>query len=223
MTGTKPPRNKLVAAVGVVLVAVVTLTGATCVKRMRLGYDLGACNGPAFSYVEAMVPTWEYAELRDTSGQTEVLGQAGTRCATASDKAKCEQLVADARTEHGFSNGSHGRRAGHRYVVATRGDTVAIVDGRALGFGEALRPIDSPVKAAAVVAAASNLTPDCQRSVRKTEAGFEVHVATDSCFGPRDEVYLVTPDGRLETLEAWHGERTCVGALPAPGEVVVRR
>ncbi|MDP1829221.1 MAG: hypothetical protein Q8L48_38510 [Archangium sp.] len=44
-------------------------------------------------------------------------------------------------------------------------------------------PIDSAVKAAVVASIERGIGVSCERSVRTTEGGFEVHLVTESCFG----------------------------------------
>lgn len=76
--------KKLIAAVGLVLM---TGVGAACWRTLRNGvFNERACAGPTFSITGVFVPTFDFAELRDTSGDSasRVLESSGTRCAAAS-------------------------------------------------------------------------------------------------------------------------------------------
>jgi hypothetical protein len=86
-----------------------------------------------------------------------------------------------------------------------------VVDERTLTIGAALAPIDTPGKAAAVASINRNLGFDCERAVRTVEGGFEVHVFTGSCFGPRDEVIKVAASGATEVISSESSPGTCVG------------
>jgi hypothetical protein len=204
--------KKVLMAIGVLLSAGVTLSGAACWRTLRSGsFPERACEGERFSLTAAFVPGFDYAELRDTSSGTRALAASGTQCGRAKDREACEAALAAATSKEGWTNGSNGRMPGRHYVVATRGDEVLVVNGAALGLAAALAPIDSPVKAAAVASTARGIGVSCERSVRKAGAGFEVHLVTDSCFGPADEVIAVAPDGKLTVISEEHGPQTCMG------------
>ena len=94
-----------------------------------------------------------------------------------------------------------------------RGENVQVVDDDVMRLGLALSPIDSPLKAAVVVSFERNLGVGCEPSVRKTGGGFEVHVSSDSCFGPRDEVIEIAENGTTTVISAESGKQTCVGAV----------
>jgi hypothetical protein len=126
---------------------------------------------------------------------------------------RCEAALAAASSDTGWSNGSNGRMPGHNYIVAMKGDKAFVVDGRTLRIGAALAPIDSPAKAAAVASIDRSLGFDCEKTARKVEGGYEVHVSTDSCFGPRDEVIKVATNGDTEVISADSSPGTCVGQL----------
>lgn len=211
----------LAKSIGAVLVAGVVVSGATC-WRMTRGFDLNPCDGQErLTLVQAMLTNFDYAEIRSTQGSTP-LDAAGKKCATASNVAACEQAVADATSTTGWSNGSHGRMPGFVYLVVTRGDEVKVVNNDPLTVQQVLAPIDTAMKAAVVASVARGLSPSCDRSVRKTETSFEVHLETESCFGPRDEVIAVDAAGATTVLSESHGPATCVGSveLQSEGRVV---
>lgn len=187
------------------LVSLLALSGCNKLKR----FDLPACEG-GFSLTKAMLPGFDYAELRDTSQPGQVLDATGEKCSRAADKGACEQKLAAASSTKGWSNGSNGRMPGHHYVVATRDDEVVVIDGSAK-LGAVLAPIDTPARAAAVAAIERGISPACKGSVRKVTDGFEVHLESDSCFGPADEVIRVSTDGRTTVISADHKPATCVG------------
>jgi hypothetical protein len=204
--------KKVLVAIGLVLFAAVTVSGAACWRALRTGsFSERACPGDSFSLAAAFLPGFDYAELRDSSSGNKALEVSGTKCGGAKNREGCEAALAAATSTKGWSNGSHGRRPGRLYVVATRGDEVLVVDGAALGVATALAPIDSAVKAAALASTERGIAVSCERSVRKAGAGFEVHLVTDSCFGPADEVIGVAPDGKLTVISEEHGPRTCMG------------
>lgn len=182
------------------------LAGCKSGKR----FELAACQG-AFSLPRALVPAFDYAELRDTEAPGKVLEAAGEKCARASDRQACEERLAAKTSKAGWSNGSNGRRPGHHYLVATRGNDVFLIDGEMIKLEVALAPVDSPVKAAAIAATQRSITPACEGSVRQVEGGFEVHLTTDSCFGPADEVIKVSTDGSTTVISSDHKPPTCVG------------
>lgn len=205
--------KKLIVVVGLVLM---TGVGAACWRTLRNGvFTERACAGPSFSITGAFVPTYDYAELRDTSGDStsRVLESSGTRCGKATVPEACESAVAAATAKTGWSNGSHGRMPGHNYLVVTRGDEVLVIDESTRKVGRALAPIDSPVKAAVVAFIERGIGVSCERSVRTVEGGFEVHLVTESCLGPADEVIGVAVDGNTTVLSSEHGQSTCVGQV----------
>lgn len=51
----------------------------------------------------------------------------------------------------------------------------------------------------------------CRGAARAVEGGYEVHLVTDSCFGPADEVIRVNSDGSVKVVSSEHGPSTCVG------------
>ncbi|MFO0598122.1 MAG: hypothetical protein U0228_22660 [Myxococcaceae bacterium] len=206
---------KLLAPVAVVLVAAVAVSGATCWRMAAGSFDLAACDGEYFTTAEALVPPFDYVEIRDTT-RGEPATTKGEKCAAASDKTKCAAAIDAATSTEGWSNGSNGRMPGYTYAVLNRGDEVIVVDQRTRTMASVLTPIDSPRKAALVASLTRNLNPSCKKSVRAATGGWEVHLATDSCFGPREETVLVRTTGEVEIVSEWHGEQTCIGAvLPA--------
>jgi hypothetical protein len=204
--------KKGIVAVGLVLSAGVAVSGAACWRTLRNGtFTESACTAGSFSLTAAFVPPYDYAELResDGAGNFRLLESAGARCAKASTPEACEAAFKSASSKTGWSNASGGRMPGHRYVVATRGDEVKVIEG---DLGRALAPIDSAVKSAAVASIQRGIGVSCEKSVRKVEGGgFEVHLETSSCFGPRDEVIRVAPDGVTTVVSAEQGPQTCVG------------
>ena len=206
--------KKVLVAVGLLLVGGVTLSGAACWRALRAGsFPERACAGERFSLTGAFVPGFDYAELRDTRSGPRALESSGTKCGQAKDREGCEAALAAASSKEGWSNGTNGRMPSRHYVVAVRGDEVVVVNAADEGLGAALAPIDSPVKAAAIASIARGIGVSCERSVRTTGAGFEVHLVTDSCFGPADEVIGVARDGQLTVISQEHGPRTCMGQL----------
>ena len=179
------------------------------------------CKGPAFSLSEAVVPRLDYAELRESSGfaktdekdAPQVLQRAGEPCKTARDKASCAARLASAHATRGFSNQTSGRLPGFRYLVVTRGDEVTVVSG-AQELAAVLGTVDDPYQAAAVASLQSGLVPSCEGSVRVEGGSFVVHLATDSCFGPVDEVLRVDHDGRVTVVSNETKPATCVGFAP---------
>lgn len=197
--------KKFLGAIGVVLLAGVVVSGASCWRSLR--FTESACNGGAFSLTGTFLPAYDFAELRQTDWESKitVLQSSGT-C-----QGSCKTALDAATSSQGWSNGSNGRMPGHHYIVAMKGDKAFIIDNSALTIGAALAPIDSPAKAAAVASISRNLGFDCQRAARKVEGGYEVHVSTDSCFGPRDEVIKVAVNGETEVISADSSPGTCVG------------
>ena len=178
------------------------------------GFPERACSAETFSLVDAMRPAFAYAELRESTGEKSVprvVGASGEKCKGAKDMASCTTHLEEATTTAGFANGSHGRMPGFRYLVVTRDDEVIVIDGHARTVGAALAPIDTPEKAAAAAASARNITPSCGGSVRRIGGGFEVHLASDSCFGPVDEVVRVGNDGAVNVVTSERKPATCVG------------
>lgn len=184
-------------------------------------FSENACAGAAFSLAEAFTSGFDYAEVRRTEGtQPEakyvVEASAGEKCKGAKSHDACVASVAEAASSEGFSNGSHGRMPGHRYVVATRGDEVVIVTSPA-SAGKALAPIDAPAKAAAVVAIATTTSPTCKASVRRAGGGYEVYVKSTSCFGPHEVLMRVESDGSSRVLRQEAKPATCVGRAVVDG------
>lgn len=211
------PRVTVGAAVGAAL-----FLSSLPACHLGAGFSEAACTGETFSLAEAMVPTFEYAELRESQGgfagagagaggRTSVLATAGEKCKSAKDKPACVTRFTEAKAESGFANLSHGRMPGHRYLVVTRGDEVLVVDEHTKTVGAALAPIDSATKAAATASISRNLVPKCRSSVRRAGTSFEVHLTSDSCFGPVDEIVRVTPDGSVEVVKSERKPATCVG------------
>lgn len=206
--------------------------GATAVVTLVLGvagcrpgagaFSERACSAESFSLVDGLLPTFEFAELRETGGPkgpARTLGAAGEKCKSAKDKSSCEVHVTEASATSGFSNGSHGRLSGYRFLVATRGDEVVVIDGRTKTVGAALAPIDTPAKAAAAAYGSRDIVPKCGGSVRRAGKAFEVHLTSDSCFGPVDEIVSVANDGTVSVVTSERGSATCVGALPLDSTV----
>jgi len=197
------------------LAGVVVAVGA-CKAPLTWGtFSEDACGGAAFSLAEAFTAGFDYAEVRQTQGaqpdaKFDVESAAGEKCRGAKARDACLARVADARSGEGFSNGSHGRMPGHRYVVATRGDEVVVVTSPA-SAGKALAPIDAPAKAAAVVAIATTTSPACKASVRRASGGYEVYVKSTSCFGPHEVLMRVEADGSSRVLRQESKPATCVG------------
>jgi hypothetical protein len=197
------------------LAGLVALGGA-CKTPLTWGtFSEDACGGAAFSLPEAFNAGFDYAEVRLTQGpqpdaKYTVESSAGEKCKGAKARDACVARVAEAQSSEGFSNGSHGRMPGHRYVVATRGDEVVIVTDPA-SAGKALAPIDRPAKAAAVVAIATTVSPACKASVRRAGGGYEVYVNSTSCFGPREILMRVEADGASRVLRQESKPATCVG------------
>ncbi len=179
------------------------------------GFDLPACNERGeLSLVDAHVPRWDYASLRSTEEEAP-LSEAGTKCASAKEPEGCALAVKNAKPERsGFPNGSGGRRPGRHFFVLTRGDDVLVIDDEQK-IPAALGPIDTPSKAALVAIWQNNTPIDrCEQSVRRSPKGFEVHLSTDSCFGPRDSIVEVDAEGHTTTKAQSSGRQTCVGAAP---------
>ncbi|MFT3713402.1 MAG: hypothetical protein QM817_37575 [Archangium sp.] len=206
--------SKFVVALGVVGLAGAGLSGAACWRLIGAGsFDQHPlCEGPHFSLTHALLPTFEYAELRDTSGEERVLESAGAKCASAKDVAACNEKLTDAKSTEGWNNGSHGRMPGHHYIVATRGDEVMVVTQNNLA--ELLKPVDTATKAALIAAIQRGIFPSCEKSVRQKDGKYELHLVSTSCFGPTDEVVSVDSAGTLNVLESSSGPATCVGSRP---------
>ncbi len=187
-----------------------------------------ACKGPAFSLSEAVVPRLDYAELREISGFANsdekdgplVLQRAGEPCKSARDKASCTARLMSARATRGFSNQRNGRMPGFRYLVVTRGDDVTVVDEADKKLASVLGTVDDPYQAAAVASLERGLVPACERSVRTEDDSFVVHLATDSCFGPVDEVVRIAHDGRVTVLSRETKPASCVGLGPVENRSV---
>ncbi|MBL8909392.1 MAG: hypothetical protein JNM17_01695 [Archangium sp.] len=205
--------KRFIVAVGVVGLAGAAISGAACWRLMGAGtFDLRACAGPNFSITSAMLSRFDYAELRDTSGQeARVLESAGTKCQGAANLEACTKAVEDAKSDTGWNNGSHGRMPGHHYIVATKGDEVTVVTQ--VNLADVLKPIDSPIKAAVISGVQRNIFPSCEGSVRLKGSVYEVHLVSTSCFGPVDEVVSIDATGMLSVVQSEQGPATCVGAL----------
>lgn len=214
--------KRFVLAVGVVGLAGAALSGAACWRVMGSGsFDQRACSGAHFSLVQAMLPNFDYVELRDTTGEggeARVLERAGAKCSGATDPEACAKTIEEATSTGGWNNGSNGRMPGHHYIVASKGDVVTVVTDKNLV--EVLAPIDTPVKAALVSAIQRNIFPSCERSVRQRDGKYEIHLVSTSCFGPVDEVVSVDPAGQLNVIESHREPGTCVGSRgPVPQNV----
>ncbi len=168
------------------------------------------CEDAYLSIAKGLAKSFDYAELRNTSqpGERET---AGEKCKTAKKREACLQAVEKANSATGWNNGSHGRRPGHVYAVATRGDDVVVITQD--NIASALGTIDTPVKAALVAGIKQGLMPKCDGAVREVKGGFEVHLESDSCFGSVDDVVLVDSKGELEVVSSKHGIARCVGSL----------
>lgn len=193
---------------------------AACKTPLTWGaFSEDACNGDSFSLPVAFTPAFDYAELRRTDGavpgaKSTIASSAGDKCKGAKEREACLARVTEARSDDGFSNGSYGRMPGHMYLVATRGDEVVVVN-TAASAGKALAPIDAPAKAAALAALVTALTPACKGSVRRASGGYEVHLKSTSCRGPREVLLRVEADGTSRVLKEESKPGTCVGRVVA--------
>ncbi len=198
--------------------AAVAVLGSSASCRTFAGwgsFNEAACPGEQFSLTDAFLGSFDYAELRqaEQSGQFRVMAKSGEPCKNAKNKPACEAQLAEAKAADGWSNGSHGRMSGFMYLVATKDDQVTVVDQHATTSGQALSPIDTPAKAAAVAAVTYGITPDCKNSVRRVGSAYEVHLKSDSCFGPSEEIVRVFAAGNMELVKEEHGSASCVGAM----------
>lgn len=200
-------KNKFLVALGVVLSVGVLVAARQLVRSAR--YDLDACQMP--NLVQQLAARYDYVELRQDFSRDPPLS-AGTPCANAKDRETCLENASKATSTAGWTNGNGREAPRHLYVVATKGDEVFVIDDAKLTVVAALAPIDTPEKAVLAVLHSRN-TPlhDCKRAARKVNGGFEVHLSTDSCFGPHEEVVFISTDGTLDVLEQWSGPQTCVG------------
>ncbi len=197
--------------ISLVVVAALAVVGIVVLRKSGSSFDQRACTGTTFTLTGALLPTFDYAELRETDNE-KPLEMSGERCRGAKDKGDCERKVASRSSKEGWRNGSDGRRPGHHYLVATRGDDVFLIDNVMIKLPLALAPIDSPAKAAAIAFVERGIAPSCEGSVRAVEQGFEVHLKTDSCRGPTDEILRVSTEGALEVVKSDVKPPTCVGA-----------
>ncbi|NOU32615.1 MAG: hypothetical protein HOO96_32325 [Polyangiaceae bacterium] len=198
------------------LVAAVVGSNASCRTFAGWGsFNEAACPGENFSLTDAFIGTFDYAELREghQDGKFKVVIKSGELCKGAKNKQTCEAQVAEAKATQGWSNGSGGRMEGFMYLVATKDDGVTVVDQRSTTTGQALSPIDTPAKAAAVASVTYGIAPDCKNSVRKVGSAYEVHLKSESCFGPREEIVRVFTAGNMELVKEERGSASCVGAL----------
>ncbi len=196
--------------------AVVLAASASCRTFAGWGsFNEAACPGEVFSLTDAFMGTFDYAELREghRDGRSKVVLKSGEMCKGAKNKQACEAEVAAATATEGWSNGSGGRMEGFMYLVATKDDRVTVVDQRGTTTGQALSPIDTPAKAAAVASVTYGIMPDCKNSVRKVGSAYEVHLKSESCFGPREEIVRVFAAGNMELVKEERGSASCVGAL----------
>jgi hypothetical protein len=196
--------------------AAVLGSGASCRTFAGWGsFNEAACPGEVFSLTDAFMGTFDYAELRQghRDGSFRVELKSGEMCKGAKNKQTCEAQVAEAKATEGWSNGSGGRMEGFMYLVATKDDRVTVVDQRSTTTGQALSPIDTPAKAAAVASVTYGIMPDCKNSVRKVGSAYEVHLKSESCFGPREEIVRVFTAGNMELVKEERGSASCVGAL----------
>jgi hypothetical protein len=200
--------RRLVFAAGVVLVTV-ALAGPKVKFGLKAGqFDAAACTG-RFRLVDTLLPSFDSAELR-VVGETLVLESAGQPCARAKSREACLARVASATSTRGWAVGSNGRRETLRYLVATRGDDVVVMDA-ASQVTTALGSIDSAQKAAAVAYLARGYVPACESSVRAVTGGYEVHLTSASCRGPADLVVRVSSSGEVTVVAEQYGRPTCVG------------
>lgn len=202
-------RRNVFAAVVVLVASLSTLALA---GKNRGKFELGACvaDATSFSMLEPLKGKADFAELRDTAKEISNGEKFGTACSTAKDAAACKAKLAKATTERGWSNGSHGRRPGQHFIVATRGDEVLVIDDPT-SFAKAAGGIDTPAKAGVAAHIVRGITPACASSVRKVADGYEVHLVSTSCFGPSDELIKVDAKGNVTVVDIESGPPTCVG------------
>lgn len=206
-------RPSVFATLGIGVLISLVVAAASWVRHS--GFDLPACDAKGeLSLVDALVPRWDYAALRSTEEEAP-MREAGTKCASAKEQEACALAVKHAKPAgRGFPNGSGGRMPGRRFLVLTRGDELFVIDEEPK-IPLALGPIDTPHKAALVATWQYDTPIDrCEQSVRRSANGFEVHLSTDSCFGPRDYVVEVDAAGTTTTKAQSSGRQTCVGAAP---------
>lgn len=178
--------------------------------------------------------TFDSLELAVADGYAEgegrrVLEASGTRCATATDAAACEEAVTAALAVPQYDeNGGTGFPLGDCYdlcagylLVATRGDEVVVFRDRA-AVEDLLGAIDTPVEAA-WAAQLAQYTFGCgsEFGVRKSGDGYEVAGTrlTKGCEPIERTQYLlaVAADASIEVVdeEVIMSESGCVGRRPA--------
>jgi hypothetical protein len=132
------------------------------------------------------------------------MGTAGTPCATATNRSKCESDVAAFRSATGWNATSYYGgpvQEQHRYGVTTKGDAIAAITEVA-GLKDVVAPIDNPKDAALLVTASGENFVQCdENNAVKTALGFDIKVHTGTACGTGnnelERVYSVATDGTV--------------------------
>lgn len=167
----------------------------------------------------------DYLELRDIQGRAGdvngcVVSSVGSKCAGASDLARCQRSVATLQPSGGFLGGGATFGGGAYALVTTLRDQVQGLALQPDVLVPFLQPIDSEQEAA-LLARASGYGVDCaspiEQVVRRTAAGYEVVGTTGSGCGPGNDInqhtLQVTPDGAIavqSTTLVKKGDPNCV-------------
>ena len=142
----------------------------------------------------------DFLELHGAFGATERVGE---RCSGASDRAACEDALANLLTPPTWTTRTGGGApAPGEYLVYTRGDEVGAVGADSIA--SFLAPVDDVAEAAFLGAIETKGQVDCDApSAVQVEGGFELlMIRTETCGGAVTENRVfVGQDGSTEILE----------------------
>lgn len=197
------------ATKGLAALAVAGLSLSAVMWRYLSAPPQPVCRGEAFSLTDALIPTFDFVELRERGDEVTVLERAGLRCGAARDRSRCEaafNALAEPEGWHVYRD----HRNLRRFLVATRGDEVLAITNEQTSLRRALAPIDSPAKAAAMVAVSQGLGIDCE-SVSRGGDGWDVHHEADNgCSGASDVMLHVSLDGAITVISSKLRPATCM-------------
>lgn len=178
-------------------------TFATNVCTASKGYE------PMVGLTLTGVDSLELRNQTDVAGTADPppvysMGIAGTVCATATNKSKCESDVTAFRSDKGwnatqFFGGPV--QAQHRYGVTTKGDTIDAITEVA-SLKKVLVPIENAKDAALLVTASGENYFTCDgNNAIQTATGFDIKVHSGTACGAGnnelERVYAVTTDGTV--------------------------
>jgi hypothetical protein len=196
-------------------------------------FDTDVCGGkPTHDLLYGVTPATknDYMEIRDEydfsggdPGPPMVVSQAGTLCATATDKPTCTSAFTDARSAGWPVNSVGMEPPRQRYLISTTGDALAYATSEPDLYAF-IAPLDTPQDAALIVVASSKYRIECGKpNARKTATGWEIKALTGHTCGEsaRLEEHVVAVSGSGQTYTTQNvlieeGDPNCVfGRKPA--------